>query len=63
MALASSLQKTASKLNDFQQATNSTLGTADTTGTLPTLTVLNIGANKTGSGSMLNGTLQAITTS
>jgi len=49
------------KLNDFQQATNSTLGTADTAGTLPTLTVLNIGANETGSGSMLNGTIKRIT--
>lgn len=49
------------KLNDFQQATNSTLGTADTTGTLPTLTVLNIGANETGSGSMINGTIKRIT--
>ena len=49
------------KLNDFQQATNSTLGTADTVGTLPTLTVLNIGANETGSGSMLNGTIKRLT--
>jgi hypothetical protein len=49
------------KLNDFQQATNSTLGTADTTGTLPTLTVLNIGANETGSGSMINGTIKRLT--
>ena len=49
------------KLNDFQQATNSTLGTADTAGTLPTLTVLNIGANETGSGSMINGTIKRLT--
>ena len=49
------------KLNDFQQATNSTLGTADTAGTLPTLTVLNIGANETGSGSMINGTIKRFT--
>jgi hypothetical protein len=48
------------KLNDFQQATNSTLGTADTAGTLPTLTVLNIGANETGSGSMINGTIKRL---
>ena len=49
------------KLNDFQQATNSTLGTADTVGALPTLTVLNIGANETGSNSMLNGTIKRLT--
>ena len=49
------------KLNDFQQATNSTLGTADTTGTLPTPTVLNIGANESGSNSMLNGTIKRLT--
>lgn len=49
------------KLNDFQQATNSILGTADTAATLPTLTVLNIGANETGSGSMLNGTIKRLT--
>jgi hypothetical protein len=49
------------KLNDFQQATNSSLGTADTAGTLPTLTVLNIGANETGSGSMINGTIKRLT--
>jgi hypothetical protein len=48
------------KLNDFQQATNSTLGTADTVGTLPTLTVLNIGANETGSSS-INGTIKRLT--
>jgi hypothetical protein len=49
------------KLNDFQQATNRSLGTADTAGTLPTLTVLNIGANETGSGSMINGTIKRLT--
>jgi hypothetical protein len=49
------------KLNDFQQATNRSLGTADTVGTLPTLTVLNIGANETGSGSMINGTIKRLT--
>ena len=47
------------KLNDFQQATNRSLGTADTAGTLPTLTVLNIGANETGSSS-INGTIKRL---
>jgi hypothetical protein len=49
------------KINDFQQATNNSLGIADTVGTVPTITVLNIGANETGSGSMLNGTIKRIT--
>jgi hypothetical protein len=49
------------KINDFQQATNNSLGTADTVGTVPTITVLNIGANETGTGSMLNGTIKRLT--
>jgi len=49
------------KVNDFQQATNSFLGTADTTGTLPTISVLNIGANESGSGSIINGTIRRLT--
>jgi hypothetical protein len=36
-------------LNDFQQATNATLGTADTLGTLPTVTTMYIGSNSGGS--------------
>lgn len=45
--------------NDFQQATNATLGTADTSGTLPSVTTAFIGRNS--SGSQWNGWLRRIT--
>ena len=48
------------KANDFQQATNGSLGVADTVGTVPTVNVLGLGINQAGTG-QLNGYLRRIT--
>ena len=49
------------KTNDFQQASNGTLGTADTSGTLPTVDRMFIGqAETTAAATMLNGYIQRI---
>jgi hypothetical protein len=49
------------KVNDFQQATNGVLGTADTSGTLPTVDRMFIGqAETTAAATMLNGTIRRI---
>jgi hypothetical protein len=49
------------KVNDFQQATNGVLGTADTSGTLPTVDRMFIGqAETTTAATMLNGTIRSI---
>ena len=49
------------KVNDFQQASNGTLGTADTSGTLPTVDRMFIGqAETTAAATMLNGYIQRI---
>jgi len=61
---AGSLVKMASAYatNDFQQASNTTLGVADTSGTLPTVTTMYLGSdNIQGAGTMLNGYLRRIT--
>ncbi len=47
------------KLDDFQQATNTSLGIADTSGSVPTVTVLQLGNNEAGSSS-INGYLRRI---
>ena len=46
-------------INSFQQATNGVLGIEDTSGTLPTVDRVNIGANEA-SGSILNGTIRRL---
>jgi hypothetical protein len=49
------------KIDDFQQASNGTLGTTDTSGTLPTVDRMFIGFDPiTGSNSYLNGTISRI---
>jgi len=61
---AGSLVKMASAYatNDFQQASNTTLGVADTSGTTPTVTTMYLGSdNIQGAGTMLNGYLRRIT--
>jgi hypothetical protein len=49
-------------LNNFQQASNGTLGTADTAGTLPTVTGMYLGSDFTfvSAVTMLNGTIRKI---
>jgi hypothetical protein len=47
------------RVNDFQQATNGTLGVADTSGTVPTISQANIGANEAGLAS-INGHIRRI---
>ncbi len=48
------------KANDFQSAVLGVLGTADTAGTVPTVTQLRLGANR-GGGGILNGTIRSLT--
>jgi hypothetical protein len=46
-------------VNDFQQATNTSLGVADTSGTVPTVSKVNLGTNEVGA-SNINGYLRRI---
>jgi hypothetical protein len=49
------------KVNDFQQASNTTLGTADTSGTLPTVDRIFIGQDTTaGAAGVINGHIRKI---
>jgi hypothetical protein len=47
-------------LNDFQQASNAVLGTADTSGTLPTVTTAYIGKAGSGATTQWNGWISSI---
>lgn len=53
---------TAYAVNDFQQASNGTLGTADTSGTLPTVNIMFLGSDFSSTATnILNGYLRRIT--
>ena len=49
------------QVNDFQQASNGTLGTADTSGLVPVVSQMNIGSDYlNAANTMLNGTISKI---
>lgn len=48
-------------VNDYQQATNGVLGTADVSGTLPTVTKLTLGSETSTTNTYLNGYIRRIT--
>jgi len=47
-------------LNNVNAAANGTLGTLDTSATIPTVTLLRIGADEAGTGAYLNGAVRSI---